>query len=120
MRHILKTWRASELPEKRRHTEFSAFHNWQPSAVGRHDTHSNNRATFGSGTVSARVVAARAARSARPSDRKAKSHASSFNPTGRVAESSPTRNSYRRCRVDGHRVFLGRLDDWRHRHQTCG
>src|SRR5947207_15964616 len=55
MRHILKTLRASELPKKRRHTEFSASHNWQPSAVGRHDTHSKNRATFGSGTVSARV-----------------------------------------------------------------
>jgi hypothetical protein len=31
------------------------FPQWQPSAVGRHDTHSKNRATFGSGTVSARV-----------------------------------------------------------------
>ena len=65
-------------------------------------------------------VAARAACSARPSDRKAKSHASSFNSAGRVADSSPPRNSYRCHRVDGHRVFLGRLDDWRHRQQTCG
>jgi hypothetical protein len=61
-----------------------------------------------------------AACGARPSHRKGKSHASSFNSAGRVADSSPTRNSYRRGRVDGYRVFLGRLDDWRHRHQTCG
>ena len=65
-------------------------------------------------------VAARAAYGARPSNRKAKSHASSFNSARRVTDSSPTRNRYRRRRVDGHRVFLGRLDDWRHRHQTCG
>src|SRR4029077_17849443 len=49
-----------------------------------------------------------------------KYHASTFNPSRRIAEASPTRNSYRRRRVDGHRVFLGRLDDGRRRHQTCG
>jgi hypothetical protein len=36
--HILLSWRASELPKKRRHTEFSASHNWQPSAVGSENT----------------------------------------------------------------------------------
>jgi hypothetical protein len=41
------------------------------------------------------------------------SHASSFNPARRVADSSPTRSSYRRGGVDGHRVYLGRLGDLR-------
>src|SRR5271169_97678 len=49
-----------------------------------------------------------------------KYHASAFNAAGRFADSSPTRNNYRRCRVYGYRVFLGRLDDWRHHQQTCG
>jgi acyl-CoA synthetase (AMP-forming)/AMP-acid ligase II len=45
---------------------------------------------------------------------KKKYHASSFNSAGRVADSSPTRDSYRRGRVHCYRVFLGRLDDWQH------
>jgi hypothetical protein len=49
-----------------------------------------------------------------------RTHASSINSSGRVAESSPARNSYRRHRIYGYRIFLGRLDAWQHRPQTCG
>jgi hypothetical protein len=87
-------------------------------AVGRHNN-TLSRVAFGSGAVSTRSVAARASCGA-SSHRKGESHASSFNSTGRVADSSPTRNSYRCRRIYGYRVFLGRLDDWRHRQQTCG
>jgi hypothetical protein len=38
---------------------------------------------------------------------------------GRVGSSS-TRNSYRRHRIYGYRIFLGRLGAWQHRPQTCG
>jgi hypothetical protein len=62
-------------------------------AVGRHNN-TLSRVAFGSGAVSTRSVAARASCGA-SSHRKGKSHASSFNSTGRVADSSPTRNSYR-------------------------
>jgi hypothetical protein len=87
-------------------------------AVGRHNN-TLSRVAFGSGAVSTRSVAARASCGA-SSHRKGKSHASSFNSTGRVGDSSPTRNSCRCRRIYGYRVFLGRLDDWRHRQQTCG
>ena len=39
---------------------------------------------------------------------------------GELQDSSPTRSSYRRHRIYGYRIFLGRLDAWQHRHQTCG
>src|SRR5262249_35655157 len=48
-----------------------------------------------------------------------KSHARSINSAGRVTDSSPSRYGYWRGRVDGHRVFVGRLGDQRHCRQTC-
>ena len=33
---------------------------------------------------------------------------------GESLSSSSTRDSYRRGRIDSHRIFLGRMDDWQH------
>jgi hypothetical protein len=43
-----------ELPQKRRPTEVAASHNWQPGAVGRHNT-TSIRDAFGAHAIGTRV-----------------------------------------------------------------